>query len=739
MLLEDAPIISADDDWLDRREFARMVSDIALQMAGAPTVRIGIYGRWGEGKTSVLGLVAEQAARAGAVVVWFSPWPASSSADIRFRLVMQIADAVGLPASWTHYGPLFAKGLKYFRGIGGDLNNTAKRVDAVFGALVQDLADKAGYRAARTTLNLIRSATERRQVIVLIDDLDRVKPELLPDFLLLLRDGLEFPGLRFVLALDPEVVHMGLAQVHGGWKAEGSFLEKIVEYPFYLPAIPRTRLRQFVHAAVERASVVLSPDGLDAVVPLLAPHPRRVKSFLRLMASVNPSLKRYAPADARCGPLYVAQLLNFEFPRTIRRLLNSDEKLETLATLSYRYSPNEPEKEKPNLEALLTSLVVGDDDLQRLLQLFLALLAQTSLGDGFPVWRYLNLIEEPPLVTWRELQDLVDGASDAASADLPHVVDSWLANSDFRGIQLEPALFRKLVEAEVRGFEHAVEQHTAAEVAAGVESLHVCLSILDDLIIRRGVFESGIVGSAEWLLLYQSFQVYSAWATGPGYLTLRNAEVATLRRATDQLTDDDCVEVLEQLFMLRQLGDVRRDNTSGELHTFVNDFFLTGTLAYAEEAIRDFATVDGITRTDSDSFRRWLWFDPASPVHAKLRPLLTSILDTEKVAPQLSSNAYRYLGSLAYALTGRGLTRHEDAKEIFTRGDLGSRLWRVAISQPLNRRMLGSLIEYRDQLVGQGMDESGLLLPGWATRMLTLDAKGIPQGATTEGAEDLGP
>jgi hypothetical protein len=67
--------------------------------------------------------------------------------------------------------------------------------------------------------------------VVFVDDLDRVRPELLPDLLLNLREALNLPNVHYVLGVSPQVVEQGLSALHKGWDNAGNFLEKIVEYP----------------------------------------------------------------------------------------------------------------------------------------------------------------------------------------------------------------------------------------------------------------------------------------------------------------------------------------------------------------------------------------------------------------------------------------------------------------------------------------------------------------------------
>jgi len=69
----DVPVSTTDDDLLNRGPFVRGIAHIARDCPGDWSVRIGVYGSWGTGKTSVLKLV-ENMLEPEVPVVWFNPW-----------------------------------------------------------------------------------------------------------------------------------------------------------------------------------------------------------------------------------------------------------------------------------------------------------------------------------------------------------------------------------------------------------------------------------------------------------------------------------------------------------------------------------------------------------------------------------------------------------------------------------------------------------------------------------------
>jgi predicted KAP-like P-loop ATPase len=94
--LPDNPIASAEEDRFERIDFAQ---NIAGLIAGAPrgsTLRIGVYGGWGEGKTSILQLVDILLNEKGHVTVWLKPWAWSDDQSMGEMLIREIARVLGV-------------------------------------------------------------------------------------------------------------------------------------------------------------------------------------------------------------------------------------------------------------------------------------------------------------------------------------------------------------------------------------------------------------------------------------------------------------------------------------------------------------------------------------------------------------------------------------------------------------------------------------------------------------------
>lgn len=82
MNLSDRAIADRAADVLGRWGIAKTIYDLIADTKTDSPLRIGVYGGWGEGKTSVLRFVESLAVKANIPVCWFSVWSAQTQPDL---------------------------------------------------------------------------------------------------------------------------------------------------------------------------------------------------------------------------------------------------------------------------------------------------------------------------------------------------------------------------------------------------------------------------------------------------------------------------------------------------------------------------------------------------------------------------------------------------------------------------------------------------------------------------------
>jgi predicted KAP-like P-loop ATPase len=248
----DDPAVRKEDDAFNRWPFSKRLADTIAGFdtsGGAPV--IGIYGKWGSGKTSVLNFLqsAVEEHHAGKTVLHpFNPWLFKDHETLLQRFFTELFKA--MEKSGKSAGERIGQALQDYSGLFGLLPG--------FGAGAT-LAQQTG-KALTKSMEQVRDEVgdmmkmADKKVVVLIDDLDRLGRDKILQMLKVVRLTANFPNVVYLLAFDDEMVARTIEQKYGGEQHAGrQFLEKIVQYPFTLPAVSRDRLMEFVEQQARSA------------------------------------------------------------------------------------------------------------------------------------------------------------------------------------------------------------------------------------------------------------------------------------------------------------------------------------------------------------------------------------------------------------------------------------------------------------------------------------------------------
>lgn len=251
--LSDAPIQAPEQDRFNRTGFARRVAETIRDRTDPTSLVIGVYGAWGDGKTSVLNLIRTTLDRESSIVcVKFNPWRVDGEAALlrNFFGALAAAIQVSLPntrekigKTLRQYGkllenvPTFGKGLGLFAGVLGN-------------AWGEPALETLRERISRQ----IREA--QRKIVIFIDDIDRLEKSEIQGLFRLIKLTADFENTVYILAFDGEMVAEAIGErfasdTRSHLRAGQSFLEKIVQVPLHLPPPSAADLETFCFERVE--------------------------------------------------------------------------------------------------------------------------------------------------------------------------------------------------------------------------------------------------------------------------------------------------------------------------------------------------------------------------------------------------------------------------------------------------------------------------------------------------------
>ncbi|MDF2397555.1 hypothetical protein GWQ44_18560 [Pseudomonas sp. 3MA1] len=304
----DAALTRRDDDLLDRWPVARLVYRMITATPLGWSTRIGLYGPWGSGKTSVLNFLQQIAEEKDDIVIRLPAWRTTGEQEFIVQFYLQLAQVLGR----LGYSEPFRNWTKRQSKKGADLvgalakkiaeTEIPESVNASY--FVTAWATAAGVAAEKLSdilqldssdIEALRQELGHRRVIVFIDDLDRADPQILPQTLLALRELLDWPGFVFVLAFDKDVVGKALRSYSDAFgESAQHFLDKIIDVPVTLPEPSPKQVQRMVARNLKYCCPFLPDSAVAQTAEWFPANPRQAKRICRSLSVFGAAADRHA-------------------------------------------------------------------------------------------------------------------------------------------------------------------------------------------------------------------------------------------------------------------------------------------------------------------------------------------------------------------------------------------------------------------------------------------------------------
>lgn len=260
-LSSDRPSTNPAQDLFGHAPFAKNLARAIRGYRSSDGIVLALYGPWGSGKSTVLAYVEHELEQGPEderpVVVSFNPWWFSGQEHLAKAFLGQL-QAV-LPAKHAGFKALGNKLAEF----GGALGGAADLAGAAFGIPLGGKAIEAGAKLFATKpkdVPALKKAIsgllmeEKKRVLVLIDDIDRLAPDEVRQLFTVIKALADFPYVTYLLAFDREVAATAISEQTG--LPGDRYLEKIIQVPFELPKVDHSALLQ---ALCVRLDTVMAP------------------------------------------------------------------------------------------------------------------------------------------------------------------------------------------------------------------------------------------------------------------------------------------------------------------------------------------------------------------------------------------------------------------------------------------------------------------------------------------------
>lgn len=341
------PLFDDNPTTTDRLGFSTLVGVTveALTRPNLDPVCVGVTGRWGAGKSSIVQQVELALGEQDDVlVVYVEPWAFDPNTDPKAHLIGDVLNAISERVGDIddEQDPFksrlrkLAKRVRWARAVRlaattaltAQLPSVDKLAD-LFGPSDDDLIEEPsidGFRDEFAELMSDDRLSDLARVVVVVDDLDRCLNDTVVDVLEAIKLFLSVPKMAFLVAADETAVRSAIASRYGDAPAAVElaerYLDKIVQIPIRVPVLDRIAIEAYVlqllvtggtssgedadrllrehcdevrHEAIsslgERPPSGVDPEHLqlaERLAPLLHVgldgNPRRVKRFLNEMS-----------------------------------------------------------------------------------------------------------------------------------------------------------------------------------------------------------------------------------------------------------------------------------------------------------------------------------------------------------------------------------------------------------------------------------------------------------------------
>jgi hypothetical protein len=472
------------------------------------------------------------------IVVPFNPWQFSSTDELWKNFVKVIFDR--LDERLGEYQPGRAR-----RGIKGVLGRVASDAPRIIGAWRKEAATafetgllyvKRFLTFGPNDLKELQQSLGNRRIIVLIDDLDRTDPKLVPEMLFALKEIMDVPGMAFVCAFDPIVVGKVLGLFHPGFGDGLDFLEKIIDYPRWLPEATVDQLARLAVADAIEYCPYVPKENLQEVVPLLPPNSRAIRQFVRLLRLLRPQIERHRSDEIRWPILLAANVVKVRFPRIAPEILGNDEFWHSIYQTSVMGSEDRDNKRKKIVDdevgKLATQRGLDDSVKADLNSCIWAIAKRLQIWFGIPhetLMYQFHLAERPCAVTWKEFDEFLSGFQGVQMS--AEAVTQWMRAHAIQTNHSVDQVFKELLEAATRDrlseLGRAADTTEESAMRLHLKRTALLLRLLSILILGLGQIETHPrVGVDQMKALFESFAKYFSWRITDLYRQARAVEEA---------------------------------------------------------------------------------------------------------------------------------------------------------------------------------------------------------------------
>ncbi|MBY4213792.1 hypothetical protein HQO42_23565 [Rhodococcus fascians] len=350
----DEPVTTKDADEFARQDYAKRVAQLISQAHSWESSTVfGLTGPWGSGKTSLINLIElelrgtdepgpgkaslisrfhrarsgpENSVDANYAVVRFTPWATHDVSGLLgefFSALTNVFPSGKGKAARKAFATLLriaAPTADVIPIAGGALSAAAESAAEAL------LSGKSWEEAFKDATDQIRASNKR--ILVVVDDVDRLQGRELLAVLKVVRLLGRFPGVQYLLAYDHSslmqtLAHAGAAEDQAGARR---YIEKMVQYPFVVPALIGAQIATLVEEQLaealqrHRPNLISSLSRVNDLGPTMRATLNTPRAIGRYIAQLDYELGTHLDTEVDDEDVIGLTLLRTTFPELHNKL-----------------------------------------------------------------------------------------------------------------------------------------------------------------------------------------------------------------------------------------------------------------------------------------------------------------------------------------------------------------------------------------------------------------------------------
>jgi predicted KAP-like P-loop ATPase len=267
----DKPINLESEDRFQRYPFSQRIAETIINRQKKESIVIGLYGAWGEGKTSVLNFIKEELSPhyPDIVQVTFNPWRFTDEATLLSSFFNTLANEIKKSLPQDINTDNFINKATKFIGRKDPLKTSTENIGDIIIEYSKSLSffgldgaiETFGKAISNVDIDQLKLRIEKllelhkKKIVIIIDDIDRLDKNEIHAIFRLVKLTADFSYTTYLLSFDENMVSAAISDRFGAGdkKAGLHFLEKIIQIPIKLPQAQTVALKNYCFKLVEQA------------------------------------------------------------------------------------------------------------------------------------------------------------------------------------------------------------------------------------------------------------------------------------------------------------------------------------------------------------------------------------------------------------------------------------------------------------------------------------------------------